>query len=273
MVDNIGLSVSGINMAYNNSGTIGVGDADILISLKPEHAPDRRLCADPARAAAARVSRHHLLLPAGRHGQPDPELRRAGADRHPDRRQRPRRQPRLRQRPAGPDPGDPRRGRRPHPAGLPDPDAQRRRRPLAGRPGRPDREGRRQRPARPRWPAAPRPRRPTGWIPRPGCPIRSTCRCRSATSARSAACRTCRSPPAAARPSRSCWAAWRRIKRSAQRRGGVALQHAAGDRHLRHHPGPRPRRGGRRHPQGAAATPRTRCPRARRPRCAARCRP
>src|SRR4051794_11554663 len=39
IVSNIGLSVSGINMAYNNSGTIGVGDADVLISLKPNHAP------------------------------------------------------------------------------------------------------------------------------------------------------------------------------------------------------------------------------------------
>src|SRR6202521_5629640 len=39
IVDNIGLSVSGINMAYNNSGTIGVEDADILIGLKPDHAP------------------------------------------------------------------------------------------------------------------------------------------------------------------------------------------------------------------------------------------
>jgi multidrug efflux pump subunit AcrB len=39
IVDNIGLSVSGINMAYNNSGTIGVEDSDILISLKPNHAP------------------------------------------------------------------------------------------------------------------------------------------------------------------------------------------------------------------------------------------
>jgi multidrug efflux pump subunit AcrB len=38
-VDNIGLSVSGINMAYANSGAIGVGDADIFISLKPNHAP------------------------------------------------------------------------------------------------------------------------------------------------------------------------------------------------------------------------------------------
>ena len=39
IVSNIGLTVSGINMAYNNSGTIGVADADILISLKPQHAP------------------------------------------------------------------------------------------------------------------------------------------------------------------------------------------------------------------------------------------
>jgi multidrug efflux pump subunit AcrB len=39
IVHNIGLSVSGINMAYNNSGTIGVADADILIGLKPNHAP------------------------------------------------------------------------------------------------------------------------------------------------------------------------------------------------------------------------------------------
>jgi multidrug efflux pump subunit AcrB len=39
VVSNIGLTVSGINMAYNNSGTIGVGDADVLISLRPHHAP------------------------------------------------------------------------------------------------------------------------------------------------------------------------------------------------------------------------------------------
>jgi multidrug efflux pump subunit AcrB len=39
VVSNVGLTVSGINMAYNNSGTIGVGDADTLISLKPNHAP------------------------------------------------------------------------------------------------------------------------------------------------------------------------------------------------------------------------------------------
>ena len=37
IVDNIGLPVSGINMAYNNSGTIGAEDADVLISLKPDN--------------------------------------------------------------------------------------------------------------------------------------------------------------------------------------------------------------------------------------------
>jgi multidrug efflux pump subunit AcrB len=37
VVDNIGVSVSGINMAYNNSGTISTADADILISLTPKH--------------------------------------------------------------------------------------------------------------------------------------------------------------------------------------------------------------------------------------------
>jgi multidrug efflux pump subunit AcrB len=34
IVDNIGMPVSGINLAYGNSGTIGVEDADILLSLK-----------------------------------------------------------------------------------------------------------------------------------------------------------------------------------------------------------------------------------------------
>jgi multidrug efflux pump subunit AcrB len=39
MVDNIGLPVSSINLTYGNSGTIGSMDADILVSLKPDHAP------------------------------------------------------------------------------------------------------------------------------------------------------------------------------------------------------------------------------------------
>jgi multidrug efflux pump subunit AcrB len=39
VVDNIGLSSSGINVAYNASGTIGPQDGDILISLKKGHSP------------------------------------------------------------------------------------------------------------------------------------------------------------------------------------------------------------------------------------------
>jgi multidrug efflux pump subunit AcrB len=39
VIDNIGLPVSGINLAYNNSGTIGPQDGDILVALKGDHAP------------------------------------------------------------------------------------------------------------------------------------------------------------------------------------------------------------------------------------------
>jgi multidrug efflux pump subunit AcrB len=39
IIDNIGLPYSGINLAYSNSAPIGTGDADILVSLKPEHHP------------------------------------------------------------------------------------------------------------------------------------------------------------------------------------------------------------------------------------------
>jgi multidrug efflux pump subunit AcrB len=39
VVDNVGLPVSSINMTYGNSGTIGTMDADILVSLTPDHAP------------------------------------------------------------------------------------------------------------------------------------------------------------------------------------------------------------------------------------------
>jgi multidrug efflux pump subunit AcrB len=39
MVDNIGMPVSGINLTYNNTGTIGTQDGDIQISLSPVHRP------------------------------------------------------------------------------------------------------------------------------------------------------------------------------------------------------------------------------------------
>jgi len=37
IIDNIGLPVSGINLSYSNSGTVGPEDMDILISLQPKH--------------------------------------------------------------------------------------------------------------------------------------------------------------------------------------------------------------------------------------------
>ncbi len=39
VVDNIGLSVSGINTAYNNTGTVGSQDSDVQISLNEGHRP------------------------------------------------------------------------------------------------------------------------------------------------------------------------------------------------------------------------------------------
>jgi multidrug efflux pump subunit AcrB len=39
ILDNIGMPSSGTNLTYNNSGTIGPADADIIVSLKHGHAP------------------------------------------------------------------------------------------------------------------------------------------------------------------------------------------------------------------------------------------
>jgi len=39
MVDNLGLPVSGLNIAYNNTGTIGEQDGDLLVTLNENHAP------------------------------------------------------------------------------------------------------------------------------------------------------------------------------------------------------------------------------------------
>src|SRR3546814_5775529 len=39
LVDNVGMPVSGINMTYNNTGTIGPQDGDIQIKLREGHRP------------------------------------------------------------------------------------------------------------------------------------------------------------------------------------------------------------------------------------------
>ena len=41
VLDNIGVTISSMNMSYNNAGTFGVIDCEILISLKHGHAPTR----------------------------------------------------------------------------------------------------------------------------------------------------------------------------------------------------------------------------------------
>jgi multidrug efflux pump subunit AcrB len=39
IIDNIGLPASGTNLSYNNSGTVGPADADIIVALKGNHRP------------------------------------------------------------------------------------------------------------------------------------------------------------------------------------------------------------------------------------------
>jgi multidrug efflux pump subunit AcrB len=41
ILDNIGIPFSGIALSYSNSGVIGTGDADILVSLKHDHRPTK----------------------------------------------------------------------------------------------------------------------------------------------------------------------------------------------------------------------------------------
>ncbi len=54
IVDNIGLPFSGINMAYQNTGTIGPEDGDALISLKRGSRSDRRVHQAAAHASCRR---------------------------------------------------------------------------------------------------------------------------------------------------------------------------------------------------------------------------
>ena len=64
ITDNIGLAYSQINMIYNTSGTIGAADADILVSLKPEHRP------------TATYVRQHILSARAGHAHSHSTLRR-----------------------------------------------------------------------------------------------------------------------------------------------------------------------------------------------------
>ena len=87
IVDNIGLPFSGINMAYQNTGTIGPEDGDALISLKEDHAPTEVLHQAAAHHLAAKIPGHDVLVPAGRYRLANPQFRPAGADRRAGHRQ------------------------------------------------------------------------------------------------------------------------------------------------------------------------------------------
>src|SRR5258708_16336546 len=39
IIDNIGIPYSGINLSYNTTGTMSPADADIIVSLNPDHEP------------------------------------------------------------------------------------------------------------------------------------------------------------------------------------------------------------------------------------------
>ena len=119
IVDNIGLPVSGINISYGNSGTIGVFDADILVTLRKGTTPtDGYVKTLREQLPRAFPGTTFSFLP-GRYRQPDPQLRLARADRRADRRRRSDGEPRLRQQLARKNPPRSRHRRSAHPGSLP----------------------------------------------------------------------------------------------------------------------------------------------------------
>ena len=80
MLDEIGLPYSSINTIYSNSAPVGSADADIMVSLTPEHRPNGGIRARSARLAAAGISGRGFLFFTRRYRQPDPQFRPAGAD-------------------------------------------------------------------------------------------------------------------------------------------------------------------------------------------------
>ena len=96
VVDNIGLPISGINNSYGNSGTIGVFDADMLISLNEGPTSAEAFVKTLREQLPTAFPGVDVLLPTRRYREPDPEFRIAGAARRSDRGRRSASQPGLR---------------------------------------------------------------------------------------------------------------------------------------------------------------------------------
>ena len=84
VLDNLGVAVSGINKSYSNSGTFSSLDGEIQLSLNDGHAPTARYVEAMRPRIAEAVPGRRVLLPTGRHGDADPELRPAGCARRQD---------------------------------------------------------------------------------------------------------------------------------------------------------------------------------------------
>ena len=116
ILDNFGLTPSFTTRAYIDNGIVTDGDGEILVVAQAGPRADRGLRRAAAGRTAQAVPGLHVLLRAGRHHQPDPGLRPAGADRRAGGGRPPRGEPPGRQE-ALPRAGqDSRHRRRPHPA-------------------------------------------------------------------------------------------------------------------------------------------------------------
>ena len=179
IVDNIGLPISGINIAYGNSGTIGVGDADLLITLKEGQEGNTREYMESLRERLPRLfpGASFAFLPADivtqilNFGLPAPiDVRVIGNEAASE--------SRIRREDFQTDHQCAGCRRPPYPASVQRADPQCRRGPLArARRGAEARTS--QMRCRTPSPAACRPHRPSGSTPRTACPIPSSCRPRN----------------------------------------------------------------------------------------------
>ena len=70
IVDNLGIPYSGINLSYNNTGTMSAADGDILVSLKQHHDPTNKFV-ERSVDACRMIFRNRVLVSTGRYGRPD----------------------------------------------------------------------------------------------------------------------------------------------------------------------------------------------------------